>query len=106
MNQQYALCWFDFHTASALIVRTIFFVTSHSSKERQKIELGAECILTFSVDAELGSNGLGCHVAEHLLLQLGVHLVCDGHHVWQQFAVFDLAFVFVQGGKKTNLQEA
>jgi len=51
------------------------------------------------VDAGLGSNGLGGHVAEHLLLQLGVHLVCDGHHVWQQSAVFDLAIVFVQNSK-------
>jgi hypothetical protein len=40
-----------------------------------------ECTMTFS--RESGTNGIGSHVAEHLLLQLGVHLVCDGYHVKQ-----------------------
>ena len=103
MNQQHALCWFDFHTASALIARTIFSVTSHSSEKDRKLNRVLDASWLLPVDAGLGSNGLGCHVAEHLLLQLGVHLVGDGHHVRQQFAVFDLAVVFVQRGKKTNL---
>ena len=53
--------------------------------------------------SDLSKNGVGFHIAVHLLLQLGVHLVGDGHHVEQQFAIFDEVRIFVQGGEKTNL---
>ena len=43
-----------------------------------------------SVDVGFVSNRVRFHVAEHLLFQLRVHLVRDGHHVGQQFAVFEL----------------
>src|ERR1700730_2858862 len=49
---------------------------------------------------------LGCRVAEHLLLQLGIHLVCDDNDVRQQLFKSHMVGMFVQRRKKADLQDS
>jgi hypothetical protein len=52
----------------------------------------------------LGHFGSFCgHKPEHLLLQLRIHLVRDGHNVWKQRAEFQLLHILVQHCKNANL---
>jgi hypothetical protein len=41
-------------------------------------------------------RGIRCHEAQHLLLQLRIHLIRDGHNVGKQLAEFQIVRVFVQ----------
>jgi hypothetical protein len=52
----------------------------------------------------LAFGGIGGHEAQHLLLQLRIHLVRNCHYVGKQRAKFQIVRVFVQCGKNGDLQ--
>jgi hypothetical protein len=83
----------EFMEIGSSLVRVIWHCFSLSSAQSTKSELLA-----------LGHLGIRGHEAQHLLLQLRIHLVRDRYNRGKQRAEFQILHVLVQHGKNADLQ--